>query len=206
MLGISLCLSGGCRNDIESAFNQSLTSYLECNAIRLGLRSQILGCRALLSVDPILYGKDAALKFDKLSWDIVAQETYPGACPASSESDEVQRQLWVIIHPVMMLIIISVQIRSCSVRAGLLLEQAAICFGLSGPRYSRKMQFFLILAGHTFNKSGKSCPICFAYSVFSIRVETSCFEMLFYGYRSTWGFQMEIHQRPFDLFFCTSIV
>lgn len=95
MLGISLCLSGGVKNDVESAFNQAFTCHLENNFIRLALRSQIYGCRALLCMDPVQYGKDAALKFDRLSCDIVVQETYPGPAPTDAESESLQRQLWV---------------------------------------------------------------------------------------------------------------
>lgn len=95
MLGISLCLSGGLRTDIESAFSQSLASYLDCNLIRYALRSQIYSCRALLCIDPVLYGKDVALKFDRLSCDVVAQETYPGPYQSNPDADAVQRQLWV---------------------------------------------------------------------------------------------------------------
>lgn len=95
MLGITLCLSGGVRNDIDSAFSQSLTNYLQCNLIRHALRSQIHACRALVCLDPVLYGKDAAVKFDRLSCDIVAQETYMGPAQPSNELEGTQRQTWV---------------------------------------------------------------------------------------------------------------
>lgn len=98
MLAISLCLSGSIRSDVEAAFSQSLTAYLECNAIRFALRSQIYCCRALLSIDPLLHGKDAALKFDRLSCDIVAQETFKRYSESSAESEAIQHELWVGLY------------------------------------------------------------------------------------------------------------
>lgn len=92
MLGVCLCLSGGTRADVESAFNQSLATYMECGLVRHALRSQIFCCRGLLCLDWAVHGKDAGKKFDRLSTDIVAQESLGPDFQSRLESEESQQR------------------------------------------------------------------------------------------------------------------
>lgn len=155
MLGICLMLSGAGRSEIESAFNQASASYYESSSPYLALRAQVACARALICLDPILFAGDAAEKLDRLSYDMALHEPAPPpppdpSSPADAERTEHARKVLV---------------RANSLRSALLLEQAGLCYSLAKQKFSRKMQFYFVLAGHTFSRSGLKAHALRCYSI-----------------------------------------